>query len=66
VAAAATSFPASTQVAPVPPVTPAKPEDEGDEGGPSTAATLFWMVVTGIVVVGLVLAFLHFLTGVFR
>jgi hypothetical protein len=39
---------------------------EDDEGGPSTVATLFWMAVTGIVVVGLVLAFLHFLTGVFR
>jgi len=40
--------------------------DEDEEGGPSTAVTLFWMAVTGIVVVGLVLAFLHFLTGVFR
>jgi hypothetical protein len=44
--------------------------DDGDaesEGsGPSTLSTLFWMAVTGVVVVGLVLAFLHFMTGVFR
>jgi hypothetical protein len=42
-------------------------EDAESEGsGPSTLSTLFWMAVTGVVVVGLVLAFLHFMTGVFR
>jgi hypothetical protein len=39
---------------------------ESQSGGPSTLSTLFWMAVTGVVVVGLVLAFLHFMTGVFR
>ena len=42
-------------------------EDSESEGsGPSTVSTLFWMAVTGVVVVGLVLAFLHFMTGVLR
>jgi hypothetical protein len=36
------------------------------EEGPSTISTLFWTVMTGLLVVALVLAFLHFLTGVFR
>jgi hypothetical protein len=40
-------------------------EAEGEEGG-STISTLFWTVMTGLLVVALVLAFLHFLTGVFR
>jgi hypothetical protein len=39
---------------------------ESEGSGPSTLSTLFWMTVTGVVVVGLVLAFLHFMTGVFR
>jgi hypothetical protein len=40
-------------------------EAEAEEGG-STVSTLFWTVMTGLLVVALVLAFLHFLTGVFR
>lgn len=68
------------RVSPRPPA-PILPDDYGDpvadagngvadaesEGsGPSTVSTLFWMAVTGIVVVSLVLAFLHFMTGVLR
>jgi hypothetical protein len=60
----AASVLAEAQVKPV--VATAGDGIEADAGGPSTISTLFWMAVTGIVVVGLVLAFLHFLTGAFR
>jgi hypothetical protein len=51
----------------LPAVDAATAEDADSEvGGPSTVSTLFWMAVTGVVVVGLVLAFLHLMTGVFR
>jgi hypothetical protein len=52
----------------VPPQVALRAETAADveEGGPSTVSTLFWMAVTGVVVVGLVLAFLHFMTGLFR
>jgi hypothetical protein len=36
------------------------------EDSSSMISTLFWTVMTGLLVVALVLAFLHFLTGVFR
>jgi hypothetical protein len=46
---------------------PAASGTESDaEDEPSTMSTLFWTVMTGVLVVALVLAFLHFLTGVFR
>ena len=41
-------------------------ERPGDGDRPSRASTLFWTVLVGIVVVVLVLAFLQFMTGVFR
>lgn len=40
--------------------------DASEEDEPSTLSTIFWTVMTGVLVVALVLAFLHFLTGVFR
>jgi hypothetical protein len=46
------------------PVASGTESDTEDE--PSTMSTLFWTVMTGVLVVALVLAFLHFLTGVFR
>jgi hypothetical protein len=76
--ASAGSSPADAPLLAVPPVTAAvqvrQPAassyndaiDDADDDGPSTATTLALMVVTGIVVVGLVLAFLHFMTGLFR
>ena len=41
-------------------------DDANDEDKFSTISTIFWTVMTGLLVVGLVLAFLHFVTGVFR
>jgi hypothetical protein len=40
--------------------------DMSEDEEPSTLSTIFWTVMTGVLVVALVLAFLHFLTGVFR
>ena len=75
---AAASLPAAAPLLAVPLVTPAAQArqavassstdsiDDAEDDGPSTVTTLALMVLTGIVVVGLVLAFLHFMTGLFR